>query len=658
MTHINKRNLTKILSINFLCLFVFSSLVYGQTKDSVKTYNLNEISIEADKELKTKIIIDIDAKELEEADALNLSDVGRLIPSVKVQTNSRGETLYYIRGGGERQITLLFDGVPLNTPWDNRIDLSLIPTDVIESINITKGIPSTTYGANSIAGVVEINSLTLNDKAPIQKLSFKIGENNSQSYSGLITGKMKTLSFLAATQYSRRDGFSLPGSYKSTSGVRINSYSKALNLFGKIGYYENPKLKLNLTFAYNDAEKGVPPEENVAKPRFWQYPLWQRFVVNFNGELYPVKDNTSKIIFSFSGTSLKSQINQFKDISYSSIENIEKGKDVTYNGRIVYSSLINENALLKLSLSGYTTTHTENILKQNYRENIYRQNVLSSNGELEYFLDKTTLVFGLAYDISATPRTGNKPAKDALTDYAINFGLVHSFNELQSLHFSLGRKARFPTLREMFSGALGRFVPNPNLRAETAVTIEGGFRSLFISGSFDVSLFYTNLTDGIVRTTLPGRQFKRINKDEIRTYGIETVTRYKFSRKLKASLNFTFLNSKSKNTAGEFADTLEYKPQIISSFDITYFPVEHFQTNFEFIYSGIQFGLKEGSLFFQKLPDYLITNVRAAYNFKINNKYKVEIYSRVNNVFDKLYFSQWGLPESGREFWGGVKMIL
>lgn len=645
-----------LLTLSIFCFLIFSTIIKGQTIDSVKTYKLREISIEADKELKAKFIINIDAKEFEEADALNLSDVGRLIPSVKVQTNSRGETLYYIRGGGERQITLLLDGVPLNTPWDNRIDLSLIPTDVIESINITKGIPSTTYGANSISGVVEINSLSINNKTPVKKLSFKIGENNSQSYSGLISGNLKTFSFLAAAQYNRRDGFSLPSSYKSFSDVRINSYSKALNLFGKIGYYENPKLKLNLTFAYNDAEKGVPPEEDIAKPRFWQYPLWQRFVFSFNGELYPVKDNTSKIIFSFSGTSLKSQIDQFKDISYTSIDDIEKGKDITYNGRIIYSSLIKENALLKLSLSGYATTHTENILSQNYKENIYGQNVLSSSGELEYFLDKTILVFGLAYDISATPRTGDKPAKDAITDYGINFGLVHTFNDLQSFRFSFGRKVRFPTLRETFSGALGRFVPNFSLRAEAAVTIEGGFRSLFMGGDFDVSLFYTSLTDGIVRETLPGRQFKRINKDQIRTYGIETVTRYKFSQKFKTSLNFTFLNSKAKNTVGEFADTLEYKPRVISSLDISYFPIEQFQTNFEFIYSGIQFGLKEGSLFFQRLPDYLITNIRAALNFKIDNKYKVEIYTRVNNLFDKLYFSQWGLIESGREIWGGIKM--
>jgi len=381
-------------------------------------------------------------------------------------------------------------------------------------------------------------------------------------------------------------------------------------------------------------------------------------VLNINGEFYPTKENTSKIVFSFSGTYFKTQINQFNDISYSSLDDIEKGKDVTYNGRIVYSSLITDNALLKLSMSGYTTTHTENILSQNYKENIYRQNVLSTNGELEIFLAKTTLVFGAAYDISSTPKTGDKQQKDSITDYGLNFGLVHSFNKKQSVHFSVGRKTRFPTLRETFSGALGRFVPNPQLKAESAVTSEGGFRVLFNSGDADISLFYTNLSDGIVRATLPGRQFKRINKNAVKTYGIETVTRYRFTKKIKTSFNFTFLDSKAKTKAGEFTDTLEYKPQIISSLDISYFPTKKIQTNLEFIYTGIQFGLKEGNLYFQRLPNYLIINLRFAYNFKMGNNYDVELYVRANNIFDKLYFSQWGLPESGSEFWGGIKINL
>jgi len=30
------------------------------------------------------------------------------------------------------------------------------------------------------------------------------------------------------------------------------------------------------------------------------------------------------------------------------------------------------------------------------------------------------------------------------------------------------------------------------------------------------------------------------------------------------------------------------------------------------------------------------------------------VFARMNNIFDKLYYTQWSLPEAGRQFWGGI----
>ena len=42
------------------------------------------------------------------------------------------------------------------------------------------------------------------------------------------------------------------------------------------------------------------------------------------------------------------------------------------------------------------------------------------------------------------------------------------------LHVGMSRKVRFPSLRELYSGALGRFVPNPNLKPEVLGALEAG----------------------------------------------------------------------------------------------------------------------------------------------------------------------------------------
>jgi iron complex outermembrane receptor protein len=92
----------------------------------------------------------------------------------------------------------------------------------------------------------------------------------------------------------------------------------------------------------------------------------------------------------------------------------------------------------------------------------------------------------------------------------------------------VSRRARFPSLRELYSGALGRFEPNPDLRPETLVGAEGGF-TLQRTGDieFQVVGFHQRLSDGIVRTSVTGedgmRRFRRLNQEQVRSTGIELV---------------------------------------------------------------------------------------------------------------------------------------
>ncbi len=144
-----------------LFFFILLSLnLFSQSKDSVKVYDLNEITVKSEFLIEPKPTTKIGSQILSNYDGSSLFEVAKYIPSVKSQTNSRGESLFYLRGANERQLGLFFDGVLLNIPWDNRIDLSLLPTNNFESVQVIKGVPSSIYGANNIAGVVVSNSKT------------------------------------------------------------------------------------------------------------------------------------------------------------------------------------------------------------------------------------------------------------------------------------------------------------------------------------------------------------------------------------------------------------------------------------------------------------------------------------------------------------------
>jgi iron complex outermembrane receptor protein len=645
-------SLHTILLLIFLTVFIFP-----QGNDSVKTYDLEQITVEAGKELETKIITSIDNKEIGKADAPAIDKLGRLIPSAKVQTNSRGETLLFIRGAGERQVTLFFDDVPLNIPWDNRIDLSLIPAEAVGEINVTKGIPSVIYGPNAISGVVNIKPDFTNKPGKLGKLRGQFGNNNTSSFSGMYLNAGGEFSYLITSSYRETDGFTLPGEFVSAtgsaSGIRLNSQSRSFNLYSKTNYIFSSKGSIGLSASFINAEKGVPPETDVANPRYWKYPLWRRIGVNLNGDYFVSELSSSKINFIVAATGTESRIDQYSDVSFSQISDVEEGRDFTINGRFLYSGLAFESSLIKAAINAYSTIHKEKIMSDNFVEQRYVQNVLSLGAEYEYFINNLAIVAGFSYNLSETPETGDKPSREKLEDYSLNAGLVYSFSNNNTLHFSIGRKTRFPTLRETFSGALGRFVPNPDLKAEVAYSGEAGLTTLFPGGRLEINTFLSFLKDGIIRISLPRGQFQRVNKDVIRTFGSELVVNYRIER-LFTYFHFTYLSAAAKNIEGQFKDTLEYKPKFISSLQLQYILEEGIEAMAEFSYTGEEFGLKEGSEYFRLLPDYFLINLRLGYNFRISESIKLELFGRINNLFDKLYYSQWSIPEAGREFRGGV----
>ncbi len=644
-----------------LSTILFSSLLIttkAQVKeDSIKTYRLKDVTIMGILELEPESFIKIAQTEIKKADAGGVIDLGSKIPSIKAQTNSRGESLFFFRGSGERQITLFMDGIPINMPWDNRIDLSLLPAEIVSEITLLKGISPAIFGANAISGVINISSINPIENIRSGKFSIQIGETGYNKFSGLYSKGGEKLSYLISAGYRKSDGYKLPSSFLSSANPtkeRLNSYINSKSVFGKINYKFSNDYSSDLIFSFIDSKKGVPPEIGVANQRYWQYPEWKNIILAANGNL-KFSESQSYLFYSFSINKFNMQINQYKNASFTTIDDIEKNNDLVFRTRLIYTNILSGVSLLKIALNGQSFRHKEEFLSSNFISQTYSENILSVGAEYEYVQNKYVLSVGSGIDWIGTPKTGDKPGKESLTDYALNAAFVYLLDNNFSLRINGGRKTRFPTLRETFSGALGRFVPNPSLKAEIAYSGETSLSYKQLNFTTDISIFLTYLKDGIVRIGLPKKQFMRINKDQIRTYGLELVSRYYNNNNLRSSFNFTFLSAMSKNDLGEFKDTLEYRPQIKSSFDLDYSISKNLNALLELEYTGLEFGLKEGSTGYQKLPDYFLANIRAAYSFSMN-ELDFEIYFRLNNLFDRLYYTQFGLPEAGRHFLIGANM--
>ena len=660
MTTINNFKQMKLFFLKLvLAMFLISNLL-AQKSDTVKVYDLNEITVKSKSLIEPKPTTKIGNTILKKYDGSSLFEIAKYIPSVKPQTNSRGESLFYLRGANERQLGLFFDGALLNIPWDSRVDLSLLPTNNYESLHIIKGVPSSVYGANHIAGVVVGKSKVIKSKELTGSLTTQFGNNGYRNISLLVNQKIKNFSFLLSAHNYNRDAFALPKSFEAkenSDNTRINSNQQTLGIFAKGGYEYGNISDINISFQYLDSEKGVPPEIGVSKPRFWKYPLWNKIGANIFGKHNFDFACNSFINYNFTLYNFKMDIDQYRDNTYSQIDEIEKDNDVVLYGRLIYTLLFDQKSILRFSTSGYLTNHTESFLSNQFQNIEYQQLLYSAGAEYELLENNFTFIVGVSFDGTNAPKTGNFQTENNLTSLGANATIKYTFSNHLNAQVNIGSKSRFPSLRESYSAGLGRFLINTNLKPERINDFEFGVEYLLPNGRLFINALLTYLSDGIVRTTVVtrnGNKFMRINKDKIRTYGFELEGNNSFNKFLNVGFSFSYLNSFAKNQYGVYTDTLEYHPTVISNLFINSNITKKLKVLLESTLVAREFALEEGSLSFQKIPSYFLVNAKLSYKYIFSEKSNLEIFARVNNIFDKFYSTQFGLPEAGKQFFVGI----
>lgn len=142
---------------------------FSQTqKDSVKVEALDEVVLTdtrfaLKRENSGKTVIKISREEIERnqgrtvAELINTKSGFEINGSRSVAGQNLG---YFIRGGNNRQVLVLIDGVQVNDPSlvSNEFDLRLLDLNTIESIEIVKGASSTLYGNAAATAVINITT--------------------------------------------------------------------------------------------------------------------------------------------------------------------------------------------------------------------------------------------------------------------------------------------------------------------------------------------------------------------------------------------------------------------------------------------------------------------------------------------------------------------
>jgi iron complex outermembrane receptor protein len=505
----------------------------------------------------------------------------REAPFILVRQNARGESELSVRGSDSRQTAVLVDGVPITLGWDHRTDPSLIPMTGEERLVIVRGLASLLNGPNTLGGTIEVNTDPAAFRTRGGRATLGFGVDEFGSVTGSVNGGRAvdfsggSLSVRGGLAHRQRDGLAVPGGAidpTARDGLRTNSDLRETDGFAAVRWATALGRSVGVSLSAFDAEKGVPPEEHIGGPRLWRYPYHRR-------SLAAVSASTGTVMTPFGYGSLsvglgrnsgRLKIESYEDRTYSTIDGIELGDEKALTMR----------ALLTHSLGAATVRAGWTAADIKYEETLppaapanYRQKLSSAGAELDLPLGSgTSLTGGVVFDESKSPETGGRePGQSSFDNAGWRLGLSRELNAAWGMHASVSERSRFPALRELYSGALDRFTPNPDLRPETLTAFEAGFTMRGATATtvttMQVTGFHHRLEDAVVRITLPSTRFMRINRDRIESTGAELLAGITFGLNLErpVTLNGDALLQRIEifdQTANDAARHAENNPEV------------------------------------------------------------------------------------------------
>lgn len=201
----------------------------------------------------------LEIKEIEQYGSSNISDVLKPIPSVRIEGNDLDGQRIQIRGSNADEVKVYYEGILINDMrLDNSADLSIIPLESIERLEILKGANLTFLGNGAFGGIVNITSKQITEQSfyvkgkmgsfdsryLISELNIPLTKHLLVGYFGQISGWSPVIEFFPSERYTRKTRNDQIKTSKQNHNLSVNYLTQNGQLSTRfIGYlfdYEKP----------------------------------------------------------------------------------------------------------------------------------------------------------------------------------------------------------------------------------------------------------------------------------------------------------------------------------------------------------------------------------------------------------------------------------
>ena len=541
---------------------------------------------------------------------------------------SGGQTSVFSRGANSYHTLVLIDGMEAMNPsqTQRQFNFANLTVDNIERIEIVRGPQSVLYGADAMGGVINIITKGW-DKEPTLYGGAEGGSySTARQFAGLGTAN-EWADFSFAFSHIRSEGFSAADS--DLPGNTEDDAWENFTVSTRLGITPSEWLDMGVSFRLHDGRteldnQGGPYQDLedylVDKQELFVRPHAQ--VTLFDGLWEQV------LAYGFATHSMA-----FKDAPFGDSDYEGEKHEVSWQ----HNLYLHETNTLTLGIE--------------YEKEAMESTFMDHESAYTYSLfvqDQIKL-----FDISFTTVGVRWDKHEEFGDHA-TFRLTQAFvfDKIgTTVKGSVGTGFRAPSLYELYGPPyFGMPVGNPNLDPEESIGWDvGAEQSLFNDRlTVGVTYFHNEFDDLIDYDFVLGY----VNFDEAETWGVESFIEVFPFKDLSARVMYTYTH-----TDDDQGKPLRRRPEHKAGLNIWYrFLDERGSVNLDLLYVGERddkdFSVSPARRL--KMDDYVVVNLSGS--FKVH-KY-VEVFARIENLFDENYEEAFGFGTPGFGVYGGVKLSV
>ena len=505
-----------------LVLYVIFVPRFGRTSDvfddirNNKKYEMEEVVVTATRaearksEIAANVTV-VSKDDIEKLPASNAAEVLQYVPGVYVEFNGglgSDASGIRIQGSEIRHVTIFQDGVPLNLLANPQTDLSYLPVDVIDRIEIYKGAASSAWGS-SLGGVVNIIT-----KEPVREKPFSVdarasyGEFKTLKSRGTVSGTKDRFGYLVSATHDESDGFIDHTEYEQNS-----VYAKVNVDVGEAG-------RFNVACFY---DKGNNADPVFNFPDFWDDSDRKR---SYQRLLFETSPADNLIL------TLEARHQQFdgfiEDVYVDHRDVFNDYKDEIWGGSAKVNWNLADTNTLNVGFDGDWGEYDWFNYTQTYETGnwaVYGNDTLT--------LGNLSANIGIRYDDN----------KDFGSEISPSGGIVYRFSGTEALiRAQVAKGFSAPPAAWVHDPQYG----NPDLDPEIAVNYQlGGQIRLFKIFNIELNLFRANVKDLI---TFDFDTLKYKNIDEVIRKGIEGSIKASFDFGLTLSFGGSYVDVRNDRT--------------------------------------------------------------------------------------------------------------